>query len=496
MNLDIDIIKGIKKNKELPFFYFKKFNNEKYLLTNEVGEYFFLEPIDFQAYLNGKLKRGTKLYSELLEKGFIKNSKYIEEISQKYIKKYAFLQKPTNLHIIVITLRCNHKCLYCHASAESEKNDYFDMTKEVAQKTIDLIFSAPSKDIIIEFQGGEPLINWDILKFAIGYSLQLAAQSDKKVKISVVSNFTLLTEDKLDFLQENGVNLCTSIDGSEKIHNANRIWFNGNSFQEVTKWFREIRKRVRKERQKGNYNLNNPGALLTITRPALIKYKEIIDTYVSLGIKQIFLRPLNPIGYAKNAWSKIGYSTDEFVEFYKNAMEYILEINRKNYRLVEKFSSIKLRKILTNEDPNFLDDRSPCGGGVGQIAYNYNGDVFTCDEGRMIAQEGEDVFKIGNVFKHSWNDLMESFTTKSICSFSCNSGYAGLASHVYKPYIGICPAYNYSLTGQMHPNFYESDYFRRHEAILDYLFEKIQDDKSKEIFLTWINYPQKKINKE
>lgn len=394
----------------------------------------------------------------------------------------------------MITLRCNHKCLYCHASAEHEENKKVDMTKSTIKKIIETIFDSPGKDARIEFQGGEPLLNWDVLTFAINYISELKLNSKKNVHISVVTNFTIMDKDKLDYFLTKGVGLCTSIDGTKEIHNENRVWNQGNSYQEVIKWFNKIRERVAVGRKNGDTKLRNPGALLTITRQALEKHQEVIDAYVDLGVRQIFLRPLNPIGYAKKAWGKIGYTTDEFMEFYKKALDYIVELNYKGVKFTDKFTLIKLRKMLLPSDPNFLDDRSPCGGGVGQIAYNYNGDVYTCDEGRMMAQEGDDVFKMGNVNTHSWNELIDSFTTKSICTFSCNSGYAGLANHVYKPYIGICPAYNYSLTGQMHPNFYESDYFKRHEAVLDYLFEKLQDEKYKKVFLNWVDLSNTIVN--
>ncbi len=65
-----------------------------------------------------------------------------------------------------------------------------------------------------------------------------------------------------------------------------------------------------------------------------------------------------------------------------------------------------LDKVLNAHDPGYLDMRCPCGASIGQIAYNHNGDLYTCDEGRMIGWTGDDIFKTGNVFKDSYSSIM------------------------------------------------------------------------------------------
>jgi hypothetical protein len=67
-------------------------------------------------------------------------------------------------------------------------------------------------------------------------------------------------------------------------------------------------------------------------------------------------------------------------------MDYILELNKKGINFREMLSGIYLSKILTDRDPNYLDERSPCGACIGQVAYNYDGKIYSCDEGRMLAR--------------------------------------------------------------------------------------------------------------
>jgi len=103
------------------------------------------------------------------------------------------------------------------------------------------------------------------------------------------------------------------------------------------------------------------GALATWTKPGLKNYKNIVDTYIGLGLNTIGLRWLNPYGFAAAERDTLEYSLDEYFEFYKNAMDYILEQNKKGIFLREMLSMVYLKKILHNTDSSFMDVRSPSG---------------------------------------------------------------------------------------------------------------------------------------
>jgi His-Xaa-Ser system radical SAM maturase HxsB len=485
------LLKKIEAKVDLPLFRFKRFSQGEYLLTNEVGEFVFLSEKDFLDYLQDKIQKGHKLYRVLKNKSFLKTEDYFYRLSEKYREKYTYLNWATCLHILVLTLRCNHKCRYCHAAAGDSKDSRLDMTKATAQKALDLIFASPSPYVTIELQGGEPTLNWEVLKFVVESIKKRRKTSKKNVKITLVSNFSLMDDAKARFLVKHNIGLSTSLDGPEDVHNFNRLWLDGNSFQTATKWLKKIYALLKKKEkllaQKGEKAwITLPGPIPTITRKIFGRHKELIDLYAGLGVNHISLRPLNPIGFAQKTWETIGYTTEEFLEFYRQAMDYIIELNLKGVFLREALTLYKLGRILKSVDPAYNDDRTPCGGGIGQIAYDYNGDVYTCDEGRMLGRMGDEIFKMGNVRENTWTELIDSVACKSICSVSCADGYPGLAEHVYKPYIGACPAYNYAASKNMQPNFYESEYFKRHAGMLDYIFEKLHDKKIRKIFEGWV----------
>jgi len=170
---------------------------------------------------------------------------------------------------------------------------------------------------------------------------------------------TLLTEDKMKWLLDRGVDICTSLDGDEITHNNNRTGYDGNSFEKVTYWM----KRVDEEKKKRK--MGRVGALLTVTKETLPKYKKIIDTYVELGLSGIFLRWLNPYGFAASDMKTLAYKKEEWIDFYKKSLDYIIELNKNGTDFKEAITTVYLQKIFHQTDPNFMDIRSPSGLAVG-----------------------------------------------------------------------------------------------------------------------------------
>jgi len=473
----IKTLKEINFNqKKVGFCRFKKIG-DKYLLTNEIGRYLFLSPDSFKQFMEGTLDESSKTYQKLEENEFIKGSLDRNSLVEKYRQRNGFVFVGPSLHIVVVTLRCNYKCIYCQASSRDVKEKGYDMDIATARKVVDTVFCSPSNAITIEFQGGEPLVNWPVVKFIVEYAREKNKNAKKSLFITLVSNFSLLTEERYKFLAENGVIFCTSLDGPEKLHNKNRPWPGGDSFKAATFWIKKIKKR--QEKDPSLYHLS---ALLTISKFSLKYPKEIIDTYIKLGFSGIHLRPLSFLGLSGKMRSGVGYSAEEFVKYWKETMDYIISLNLKGRIFSERGSRIMLRKIFTDLDPNFLDLRSPCGAGIGQVLYNYDGNIYTCDEGRMI---GDKTFLIGNVGENSYKEIISHDTVKSICVASLLDNLP-CDNCAYKPYCGVCPVLNYALYGNVFNSLPNNERCKLHQGMFDYLFEKMQDEKVKNIFQAWL----------
>ena len=415
----------------------KKFG-KKYLITTDHGSWVFLKKNEYNQLESGKFSKN--LFDKLEKAGIILTEKNTYQVINDYKERNFFLFYGPSLHIVVPTLRCNMNCIYCHASSVPENKKGYDMDKKTAKKVVDFIFKSPNKSITIEFQGGEPLLNWNIVKYITNYSLNKNKTEKKELRLALVTNLVEMDENKLDFLIKKGVSICTSLDGPKIVHDYNRRYLNGSNYEKVVKWIKKINK---KYKQIGKDI--NMGALVTLTKKSLKYPKEIVDEYVKLGLHSIHLRFLNGLGVAKKSWKKISYSVDDYLAFWKKAVSYIENLKNKGVKIQERMIKIMEQKISEKFDPNYIDLKSPCGAAIGQLVYNYDGKIYSCDEARMLK---EDIFMLGDVKKDSYKKILTSSKTCSIINASINENFV-CNDCVYKPYCGVCPVCNYAEQGNV-----------------------------------------------
>jgi uncharacterized protein len=444
-----------------------------------------LSDAEFEDLLQAKIDKSSDKYQELKSKNFIKWHLDYPAMSNGYAQKKNFLFNGPDLHIIVLTSNCNYGCLYCQAKSNKPSASN-NMTRETAKKVVDFIFNTPNEFVAIEFQGGEPLINWDVFEFIVGYAREKKQICGKKLELRLVSNFSLLDNKKIDFCFDNFVSLCTSLDGPKDLHDINRPCSGGGSYDMTSRWLKYAldiyEERYRgKDRTSGDY-VYQPSALVTVSRHSLSRARDIIDEYMHWGFETIFLRPLSPFGAAADAWPEIGYSADEFLRFYFEALDYVIALNKEGRVIFERTANILLTKILLKEDPNFLDLRSPCGAGIGQLAYDCDGKIFTCDEGRMMKDCG--MFDIGIAGQDSFRQVMENPVIRTMVMASDLSSQPLCEQCAFSPYCGVCPIYNYATTGNLFGNSRKNQRCEIYKGIIGRLFELISQGES-DLFHSW-----------
>jgi His-Xaa-Ser system radical SAM maturase HxsB len=417
---------------------------------------------------------GSALHARLAAKSFVRSKIDVEKTVARVARKKRFLNYGPNLHVLVVTLRCNETCVYCHASRADMDAVHTDMTPEIAEKSVDLILQSTSPSVTIEFQGGEPLVNFPVVKHIIEYALARNRAYGKQLEFTMVTNLALMDEAKLAFLVENKVQMCTSIDGPEALHTKQRVLIGGNSHREAAKWIERINKAYIDLGL--DPTLYHVEALLTTTREALKYPKEIVDTYYNLGCRAIFLRPIDPFGFAGKTAKVVEYDRAAYRDFYRTAVEHILDKNRNGEQVLERYASIFLTKILGDDEPNFLDIRSPGGSAIGQLAYSYDGKIFTSDEGRMMAETGENMFHIGDVQTSKYRDLMKHPTVRALVMASIREVQPDCINCTYAPYCGIQPEHNHRSLGSIFGRARESTICSVHKGIQDFLFEKLRDN--------------------
>jgi radical SAM protein with 4Fe4S-binding SPASM domain len=304
----------------------------------------------------------------------------------------------------------------------------------------------------------------------------------KDLKLTLVTNLTLLDGHRLDFLARNGVSICTSLDGPEHVHDANRRYLGGGpTYQDVIKWVDRINESYEQHGHRMRLN-----ALPTITRHSLTHWKEIIDEYVRLGFDTIHLRFLNRLGAASENWKKIAYSPEQFSRFWEKSMDYIIKLNRQGVDIKERMAAVMLAKILGKRDEGLTELMSPCGAGRTQMLYNHDGDIYTCDEGRML---GSDLFRLGNVLRDDYKDVIRSDKLVSVCYASVLENYCGPCP--FKPFCGTCPVMNYVEQGTVIPKITATMRCKIYKSQFIYLFNRIVGDsgasRALQIFKGWVH---------
>lgn len=469
----------------LPF-RFERFNDNEYLLTNEVGEYIFLQNEDFHRFVKGELDESSDLFFDIASKQIATTDK-IEEVvpmlATKFRTKKSILRDYTSLHMVVPTLRCNSSCIYCQVARKNMDDNSANMTKDTAKKIVKTIFKSPSPFVKIEFQGGDPSTDFEMVKYIIEEAEWQNLLKKRVLEFVICTNLTLLTEDMVKYLQEHKCMISTSLDGPKDLHDKNRPLQNKDLDHHAI--FEKNLDMIR--RIWGNSDCVS--ALMTTSKHSLGRFKEIIDEYVRLGFNNIFLRSLNPYGFAKKYQEQIAYPVEDFIENYKEGLDYIIELNKKGTFFVEGFAALLLKRMLTPFATGFVDLQSPAGVGIAGAIYDYDGNVYVSDEARMMARFKNYYFKLGNVHENTYDEMFNGEKLHSIIKDSCTECLPMCSECVFQQYCGADPVRNYSEQGDMIGFRPTNEMCKKTREIIRYLFEllKKHDPEINRIFWSWIN---------
>ncbi|AFM27726.1 His-Xaa-Ser system radical SAM maturase HxsB [Desulfomonile tiedjei] len=468
-----------------PFHFERHREQGKCLLVNLVGEFIFLSDDHFVKMVEYDLDSTSPEFTNLKAKHFLTDTDIapiVNLLAIKYRTKKAYLDDYTALHMVVVTLRCNHRCNYCHASSQSANQYNWDMHPETALNVVRTIMDTPSKSVKIEFQGGEPVLNFKTIQIIVEEAEKLNIRKKKLLSFVLCTNMSLLTKSHFRYLKKHGVMISTSLDGPQHIHDLHRTMRDGNSSYNIFKQKLEDARLVM-----GNQKIS---ALMTTTKDSLPNLEQIIDEYVSQGFHGIFLRSLNPFGYARSSKnrSRLDYPIDDFIEAYKKALLYIIDLNLKGVFFPEYFATLLLKRILTPFSTGFVDLQSPSGAGISGVIYNFDGDVYPTDEARMLAAMGEKRFCMGNVNRSSFAQIFSGTVIDELVNKSCVETLPGCHSCAIQTYCGCDPVRNFAEQGDPVGHRPTSDFCKKNYSIIYFLLGLIEqnNDKIMDVLWSWI----------
>lgn len=291
------------------------------------------------------------------------------------------------LHILVPTLQCAHSCQYCQVSRSLDAAG-FSLKPEQVLLACDQIMSSDAETLTVEFQGGDPLNRFDLIELAIEALAHHPARNDRAIRFVVASTLHQLSPEICRYFAQYDVKLSTSIDGPAWLHNKNRPTPTRDAFERTVAGI---------ELARAILGPDSVSALMTTTRLSLGHPDEIVDTYVELGFGEIFLRPLSLYGFARKNQKLLGYTIEQFMAFYRRALDRVMVWNEKGCAIREVHAGLILNKLISTFDAGYVDLQSPNASGQAVLVYNYDGFVYPSDEARMLAEAGDVSFRMGEI---------------------------------------------------------------------------------------------------
>lgn len=473
-------VDGNSKYHLLPF-RFHALDATREVLVNEVGDYLIAERGTAERVVRRAVDPSEELFADLMAGFFISESPVptlVDVLATRYRTKKRFLDRDSLLHILVPTLRCNHTCHYCQVSRQTEDRAGFDMSVENLEASLDLIFRSRANRLTIEFQGGEPLLAFHLVRRGVEGALSRNVAANRTLTFVVCTNLSLVDGEILEYCRRHNILVSTSLDGPPHLHNANRLLSRGDSYETVVANLTRTRDAIGHDRV---------SALMTTSRLSLSQPREIVDTYVANGFGHIFLRDVSPFGFAAKGQAKNRYSVEEFLAFYKEALDYILQLNRQGTRIIEIYASIILKKILTPFNEGYVDLQSPAGLINSVVVYNYDGGVYASDESRMLAETGDQTFRLGSV-RDSYETLFLSSKVEEIAESWSNEGLAGCSDCGFQAFCGADPVRNWATHRDMEGYRPSSDYCGKNMEIIRHLFDLMAtNEETERIFRSWVS---------
>src|SRR6185437_1395804 len=185
---------------------FERLADDRFLVANLVGDVTVLDHQELDRVVSLNLRPGDGLYERAVEKLLIARhgqQSQLQLLALRLRSRMAFLREATPLHIFVVTLRCEHSCHYCQVSRRSTDRDRYDMSEETAMRALEVALSSPPSAIKIEFQGGEPLLNFGLIRKIVAAAKAQAPPRRKTVEFVITSNLALLTDEVIAFCRAN-----------------------------------------------------------------------------------------------------------------------------------------------------------------------------------------------------------------------------------------------------------------------------------------------------
>lgn len=311
---------------------------------------------------------------ELIDAGQL----FTKDIYQNYITDFKNRETVVKALCLHIAHDCNLACQYCFAEEGEYHGRRALMSFEVGKKALDFLVanSGNRRNLEVDFFGGEPLMNWEVVKQLVEYGRSLEEPNNKKFRFTLTTNGILLNDEVEEFCNREMSNVVLSLDGRREVNDKMRPSRNGkSSYDVIVPKFQKLAE----SRNQMNYYVRG-----TFTRNNL-DFSEDALHFADLGFKQMSIEPV--VSLPEEPYSIREEDLPKIMEEYdKLAVEYIKR--KKEGRGFNFFHFM----IDLQQGPCVAKRLSGCGSGTEYLAVTPWGDLYPCHQ-----FVGEEEFLLGNV---------------------------------------------------------------------------------------------------
>ena len=315
-----------------------------------------------------------------------------ESMAGKLKQKTSGVVKALCLHI---AHTCNLNCEYCFASQGKYRGERALMSFEVGKRALDFLVehSGTRKNLEVDFFGGEPLMNFEVVKQLVAYARSIEKEKNKNFRFTLTTNGLLIDDDVIDFANRECSNVVLSLDGRKEIHDRYRVDYAGHgSWERIVPKFQKL---VEARGHKGYYMRGT----FTHANPDFL---EDIKQMLDLGFTEL---SMEPVVCASGDASEL---TEQDVAVVKEQYEKLAELMLERDRAGKPFTFYHYMIDLTG-GPCIYKRISGCGSGTEYMAVTPWGDLYPCHQ-----FVGEEAYKLGDVWQGVTN-------TEKQCEFAdCN----------------------------------------------------------------------------
>lgn len=363
-------------------------------------------------------------YAEVLEL-YADKIIFSEDDYEQYAKNSILA--PIKAMCLHVAHDCNLRCGYCFASTGDFGETRGLMSFETGKKAIDFLIekSEDRVELEVDFFGGEPLMNFDVVKQIVEYARQKEKEFGKKFKFTITTNGILLDDEKIDYINREMYNVVLSIDGRKEVNDNIRKRIDGTgSYNTILPKFKKL---VEGRKDKDYY-----------VRGTFTKYNlDFSDDVYSLfeqGFDQISVEPV--VADPKEDYAITEKELPAVFREYERLAEKILESDKKG----ERFNFFHFMVDL-DQGPCAIKRLRGCGCGNDYIAITPQGDIYPCHQ-----FVGMPEYKMGNLYEGTFNeDIKKEFSNTHIYSKpECKNCWAKFYCS------GGCNANNYQYAGDIH----------------------------------------------